>query len=287
MNAKIKLTLVALATAGFLASCGGKGTPSMTRAEAEAVLDAMPAKATSPVTIKSVYQIKDVTTTTELDISNQDSLYLHILKKGEESKTVDGTTVTTKFDFDLWIYKGESEYILAVNDRVDESKKYYGGDAVAKVAITAKSAIMVNHAVNYSTYISNWLKDCDYALAVHNSEEGAKNAGATDISATFYAMEDESYSGDSVNFSAAMNARYSYDGGKTLKNEHLTYKWTNSLLEHWTNQESRNEETMSYGAITKNNPSVASDGYTQQEGVTGLAWATAQAAIASADLYAE
>ncbi|HBM99991.1 MAG TPA: hypothetical protein DD384_01975 [Firmicutes bacterium] len=270
MNAKIKLSLFALASAAMLASCGAKGE-SLTREQAQTELNSYSGMAATPT--KVTYEDKTVGENPSKDT-----------KKGttKSSAILDTTNVYgyRYFAEDTGNFQAGSKYYAYAKDGkywmgaiIGSSKTYFeANEAIVKAALTASLTALNTYAASQATGTANWIKGLDKAETWMNS-----NSKDKDNTATY----GEGYAGGSVKGYAKADSYTKYADGEmtaditaiypfqadmvSMGGEHCIYEWKNYQLTRLFNNYQDYEETLDWENASTSDMPIDTDNWTKDD----------------------
>ncbi len=259
MNAKIKKTLLALASAGMLASCSS-GT-KLTRAEAETELDSYSknVKAQSKVT----YNDKTVKNSSASSSAIIDTTEVYAYRH------FDVETGTFKAGSSYYAYKNGEKYFFGAI--VGSSKTYFeGSEGTVKTAVTAALTALSTYANSQAGGTSYWLKGFDKSEAWMNSNNKDKDATAT---------YGEGYGGGSVKGYVKSESYTKYSDGSmkaditaiypfqsdmvSMGGENCIYEWKDFNLTRLYNNYQNYEETMDWTKASTNDKPIDANSWTK------------------------
>lgn len=253
MNAKIKLSLLALAGVSMLASCGAKGE-TLTRAQAETELNSYVGKAKTPT--KFTYTKKTVAK-----------------KTGINSAVVDTENLYGYRHFDVafgdlyeagstyYVYKSEAGKFL-FGAEVGSTKKYCEvGEALVRTSLTAGVAAFTAYTNGQAPKVAKWLAGFDKAEGwmEANSKDKTDKETYKDFNVFNYG---EGHAGGSVKGYVKSESYTKYADGAmkadilavypqndeqvAMGGENCIYEWENYQLTRLYNNYQDYEETMDW-----------------------------------------
>lgn len=254
MNAKIKLSLLALAGVSMLASCGAKGE-SLTREQAQTELNSYAGKAATPT--KVTYEDKTIGENPA---------------KGTKNGTVKSSAILDTanvygyryFAEDTGAFQAGSKFYAYAKDGkymfgsiIGTTKTYYeaatAGEATTKGAITAAITALNTYAVSQATGTANWIKGLDKAETWMNSNSKDKDNSSTygegyaGGSVKGYAKEDSYTKYADGSMKADILALYPTNNAQVaMGGEHCIYEWKNYQLTRLFNNYQDYEETLDW-----------------------------------------
>lgn len=262
MNAKIKLSLLALAGVSMLASCGAKGQ-DLTRAQAEAELNSYNGKASTPT--KFTYAKKTVAKKNPINSAVVDTENLYGYRHFDEAF---GDLYEAGSTY--YVYKSDSGKFL-FGAEVGSDKKYCEvTEAAVKTALAAGVAAFTNYANGQAASVAKWLAGFDKAEGWMSSNSKDKTDKETYNDSAF--GYGEGHAGGSVkgyiksesytkyadgSMKADITAVYPQNDAQVkMGGENCIYEWENYQLTRLYNNYQDYEETMDWAKAEKSSVQI-------------------------------
>lgn len=260
MNAKIKLSLFALASVAMLASCGESGT-SLTRDQATAELDSYSKNV--PAQTKLTYNDKTVKAGSKNSSAILDTTAVYGYRHFEV-KTGNFEAGST-----YYAYAKDGKYMMGAI--VGSSKTYFeASETVVRTAITAAMTAATGYANYQAAGTSNWIKGL--AKATNWIESNSKDKDDKETYGSGYAggsvlgyVKSESYTkyGEG-SMKADITAMYpKQDAMVTMGGEHCIYEWKNFQLTRLYNNFQDYEETLDWENASTNDMPIDANAWTK------------------------
>ncbi len=291
MNAKIKLSLFALAGVSLLASCGDSGT-TLTRAQAETELDSYASHAQTPtkVTYKDVTIGKNPTKSTKAGTAKSsmilDSAAVYAYRHFDE-ETGDFPAGSSYYAYKT----AEGKYF--VGSVVGSTKTYYETiETVVKGIITAGIGALKTYADSQASGTSYWLKGFDKSekWIADNSKDkdNTETYGQGYGGGTVYGyIKSESYKKYADGkMKADITAMYPFQADMvSMGGENCIYEWENYQLTRLYNNYQDYEETFDWTNTVATDMPI--DANTWTKGVAVLTGTVTAAMICNAHAYSD
>ncbi len=259
MNAKIKSTLLVLASVGMLASCNS-GT-NLSRAEAETELDSYSKHI--PTQSKVTYNDKTVKDGKAASSAIIDTTEVYAYRQ------FDVETGTFKAGSKYYAYKNGDKYYFA--SIVGSTKSYLEStETVVKAAVTAALTAVTGYANYQASGTSAWLKGFDKSESWMSSNSKDKDATAT---------YGEGYGGGSVKGYVKAESYKKYSDGAmkaditaiypfqsdmvSMGGENCIYEWKDYQLTRLYNNYQNYEETLDWTKASTNDKPVDANTWTK------------------------